>query len=974
MGYATFPDIHGADNDGIVCEADLFGTTSEYSKVHIHEVGHYLGLYHTFQEGCPNDDCLTSGDRVCDTPPDQATFTLVCYDGTNSCLTDEDDTSLNNPFRSVELGGLGDQEDEQDNYMDYSSLYCFTQFTAGQSERMLAALTSARSSLLDEDLCSTPCETPFTADATASAEGIELGENAEFSIDAPDATSFEWYVNGEQQGVISTFFFSPNTEGTYAIEGIALGDAPGCNQTFEFTLNVICGATAFFEPPGSYWPVGQTLQFEALESAQYIWTVNGDIQGGDQAFSYTFDEAGIFTIQLQVSNGICFDVFSYNVSIGNCSTGNEANIWLFQVDASADYHGLNFNLGAELLIEEDPGFPQPVGHNKSTFCDAAGNLQFICDGVAVYDANMQILENADGMITNSSAHWGSTFIRKPGSEHEIYLFTNGAVETGFEEGLRYHLIDETLNDGNGGIVEDEKNVLVDFTGMECATTVRHCNLVDFWLVYYDAENGVIKSVLVDQNGVSDTPVISDIELEVEGVFYAQPFKANGPGDMLLWRNKILGFDGSTGECTEITDLDVEFAFAYAWSMGGNYAYFQAGELEVGVYQADLTGPVEEWSSSIEQIYDGEVFDLGLGMSLGPDGKIYQEESFSGYLSIIDNPDLPAEEVIYQDNAVLLETVVNGFSHLHHSYIYGPSLFMEGDATACLGETKSYTVFRPDCIDSPIFWQVDGPGDASFTGPGELDLTFNDTGTVTLIASTEIFCGVLSDTLVVEVGSGNPIDLGPNVNICQGVNIILDAGEGYDSYEWQNGTEEQTFTVNQPGTYSVTATADGCTYEDQVQILGFIPPVIDLGPDLELCGDIAVLDAGSAFTDYVWQDGFTGPLYTAYEAGIYTVTASYPCEASGSVTITDCGDIINNISEQEQAINIFPNPSAGWVDIQLIGEAPIGSMKLVDASGRLVLSQQIQTTSTRLDLSELSDGVYLLWLPELNKREKILLTR
>ncbi len=100
-----------------------------------HESGHYLGLFHTFQGGCPNDDCLTSGDMVCDTPPDQNLFNILCFDGTNSCSTDEDDTSDNNPFRAEDLGGLGDQSDQQTNYMDYSSVLCFDIFTAGQARK-----------------------------------------------------------------------------------------------------------------------------------------------------------------------------------------------------------------------------------------------------------------------------------------------------------------------------------------------------------------------------------------------------------------------------------------------------------------------------------------------------------------------------------------------------------------------------------------------------------------------------------------------------------------------------------------------------------------------------------------------------------------------------------------------------------------------------------------------------------------------
>ncbi len=173
IGYATFPDAHGTEIDGIVIEADNFGSTEVANNAFIHETGHYLGLFHTFQGGCPNDDCLTSGDMVCDTPPDQNLFNIACFDGTNSCTTDEDDTSLNNPFRAETLGGLGDQFDQQANYMDYSNVYCFDIFTEGQSERMIAAITEIRSSLLEDDKCSPPCEDPIIVDVTASADIID---------------------------------------------------------------------------------------------------------------------------------------------------------------------------------------------------------------------------------------------------------------------------------------------------------------------------------------------------------------------------------------------------------------------------------------------------------------------------------------------------------------------------------------------------------------------------------------------------------------------------------------------------------------------------------------------------------------------------------------------------------------------------------------------------------------------------------
>ncbi|MCI5083633.1 MAG: M43 family zinc metalloprotease, partial [Saprospiraceae bacterium] len=128
-GYAFFPSSHGMPEDGLVVESNYFGNSQANSAVLVHEMGHYLGVYHTFQNGCTNNDCLSDGDRVCDTPPDQSTVPVPCGQSVNTCSSDVNAADPNNPFTT-------DQNDMYWNYMDYGDVDCYSAFTPGQTDRM----------------------------------------------------------------------------------------------------------------------------------------------------------------------------------------------------------------------------------------------------------------------------------------------------------------------------------------------------------------------------------------------------------------------------------------------------------------------------------------------------------------------------------------------------------------------------------------------------------------------------------------------------------------------------------------------------------------------------------------------------------------------------------------------------------------------------------------------------------------------
>lgn len=117
-GMGTFPFMfpHGDKRHSVVIHSSAMphgqGRTeiSTHGYVLVHEVGHYLGLFHTFQGGCQNRD------EVADTPG-QSGPTNGCHGFRDTC---------------PEPGA-----DAVTNYMDYANDLCWDQFTPGQIQRMV---------------------------------------------------------------------------------------------------------------------------------------------------------------------------------------------------------------------------------------------------------------------------------------------------------------------------------------------------------------------------------------------------------------------------------------------------------------------------------------------------------------------------------------------------------------------------------------------------------------------------------------------------------------------------------------------------------------------------------------------------------------------------------------------------------------------------------------------------------------------
>lgn len=145
-----------AIRQGVVIDFRFFGQFNEYNKdffnssIHyglgrttVHEVGHYLGLRHTWGDygyvfGLP---CADFDDGIKDTPNSEGPYANNIVSG-NICGIDVNSCNVPYPGDGI------DYPDMRENYMDYSTDACYGMFTKEQVNMMRYALTEKRGGII----------------------------------------------------------------------------------------------------------------------------------------------------------------------------------------------------------------------------------------------------------------------------------------------------------------------------------------------------------------------------------------------------------------------------------------------------------------------------------------------------------------------------------------------------------------------------------------------------------------------------------------------------------------------------------------------------------------------------------------------------------------------------------------------------------------------------------------------------------
>lgn len=185
------------------------------------------------------------------------------------------------------------------------------------------------------------------------------------------------------------------------------------------------------------------------------------------------------------------------------------------------------------------------------------------------------------------------------------------------------------------------------------------------------------------------------------------------------------------------------------------------------------------------------------------------------------------------------------------------LSLGNDLVLCPGDSA---VFNMNIPDATYLWQ-DGSTESSY-------ISYN--AEEVYVTATSGFC-TYTDTVVVNAANPAEVELGPDMQLCEGDSVILDIDFKGATYLWQDGNTSGTYTVTESGQYSVVVTQGTCTTQDEIQINFDQAIELELGNDTTICEGTQI-SLGYEFenAEYAWSTGATGPYITVDATGIYGV--------------------------------------------------------------------------------------------------------
>ncbi|MCX6275317.1 MAG: T9SS type A sorting domain-containing protein [Bacteroidetes bacterium] len=488
---------------------------------------------------------------------------------------------------------------------------------------------------------------------------------------------------------------------------------------------------------------------------------------------------------------------------------NETNIWYF-----GNGCGLDFNSGSPVSIN---GGMVYTYEGCSSICDSNGDLLFYSDGLTVWNKNHQVMSNGTGLTGDYSSTQSAMIVQQPGNTNIYYVFTTFTT-------LNYSVVDMTLNGGLGDVTP-AKNVFM-MTGAEKLCAVKHSNGNDVWIIMHESGTDGFNAFLLTSAGIAVVPVHSNTGLADGGIVGQMKVSPTGTKIAIGLFNAVetvslCDFDPATGIASNgfaIPTLNVTQSYGVEFSPDGSKLYNTGENSWFNITQYDMNAGTPAAIIASATIIGTTGGVLPAGMQLGPDLKIYVTLYQSGFLAVINDPNVLGTGCNFVDNAVSLGVNVcqiglpGNVASLFASNLL-PNAIFSSPNHICPGTCTNFTNLSVNA--NAFLWSFPGANPSTSTDVDPSNICYNSPGQydVQLIASNANG----SDTLLLH----NYITVYP-YPAPQGISQngdTLFANQGAVSYQWYHdgllvpGATNYFYIADSGGNYNVVATdANGCEVE------------------------------------------------------------------------------------------------------------------------------------------------------------------
>ncbi len=334
-----------------------------------------------------------------------------------------------------------------------------------------------------------------------------------------------------------------------------------------------------------------------------------------------------------------------------------------------------------------------------------------------------------------------------------------------------------------------------------------------------------------------------------------------------------------GETTQLLVSGGNFT-AYQWSNGltqnsisvdqpGEYAVTVTGangctaENSVGVFSLPAPDP---FIAGPESICSGELALLDAGS--GFDHYLWSTGSTGSSI----NADEPGSYTVVVTNALGCTGIAEHSLSVHPQ----PSLNITGSLSFCAGGA---TTLSGSGGFQTYQWS---------NGLNTQSIQVSNPGVYTLVATDGNGCEVSKTVQIQVLTQLNPVISG-DLSLCPDEQTILDAGAGYASYSWSNGSTASSIGVDSAGAFSVSVTdIYGCSGQTTVSVVQHAAPEVQILGDPAICqGQNSLLGlSGAALSAWTWSDNSTDSTLAVANSGIYAVTATdiYGCQGVDSIEV------------------------------------------------------------------------------------------